>query len=267
MANDEPRPGRLSSARTTSPPRPEPPPDPDVASEESEWLDEWDRGDSRRTISFYHAEGAPYLDDNGKVHQEPPPEEMEDLRRRGLVVPPAILEEIVESVIPIRKPKKASAAALPASTGPSPPRSARAAPEEPRARESGQAFATLPEPPAPRQKPIDLSLAEELAYVALKKVFPDGLRIPIRKEGLADLDVTIKDKDIVIDVNRLFVSDVPRLSVWKITYAYQGEALVVYGRDVKGDIKVHPLRMARFLARIWLEKGRTKKQVLREAKR
>ena len=81
-----------------------------ATSEESEWPEDWEEGASRRTISFYHAEGAPYLDDQGKVHREPPPEELEDLQRRGLVIPPRIVEEIVGSVVPIREVRKTSTA-------------------------------------------------------------------------------------------------------------------------------------------------------------
>jgi len=234
-----------------------------ATSEESEWPEDWEEGASRRTISFYHAEGAPYLDDQGKVHREPPPEELEDLQRRGLVIPPRIVEEIVGSVVPIREVRKTSTAV-----------SVRAAesrsggtlgePEQRRRRESGQGSRGGQEPPSPRlKKPFDISLVEEAASLVLGRLFREGVRIPIRKEGTADLDVIIKGNEIIIDVNRLFF-DTPKLSIWRITLAYQGETLALFGRGVKGDLKIRPLRVARFLARAWLEKRRYDKKSRRE---
>ncbi|HLF06880.1 MAG TPA: hypothetical protein VI893_06905, partial [Thermoplasmata archaeon] len=120
------------------------------------------------------------------------------------------------------------------------------------------------EPPSPRlKKPFDISLVEEAASLVLGRLFREGVRIPIRKEGTADLDVIIKGNEIIIDVNRLFF-DTPKLSIWRITLAYQGETLALFGRGVKGDLKIRPLRVARFLARAWLEKRRYDKKSRRE---
>jgi len=233
------------------------------ASEESEWPEDWEESAARRTISFYHAEGAPYLDDDGKVHAQPPPEELADLQRRGLVVHPTIVEEIVGSVVPIRTQKKASAA-VPVRAAGSRPAKSLATPEERRRRESGEGSRSVLELPSPRlKKPLDLSFVEEIAYFALRKLFHEGVRIPIRKEGTADLDVIIKGKEITIDVNRLFF-DTPKFTIWRFTFAYQGETLAVFGRGVKGDLKIHPLRMARFLVRILLEKRRYDRQLERK---
>jgi len=262
MVDDEPRRGRAFSSKKTPAPGPERPPEPVPAIEESE-PEEWEGGAPRSTISFYHAEGAPYLGDDGKVHARPPPEELEELRRRGPVIPSTIVKEIVESVVPIREEKKTSAAA-PVRAAASRPESTLASPEEGWWRESGQGSRNVQELPSPRPKQkSDLSVAEELAYFVIKRVFREGIRIPIRKEGMADFDVIIKGKEIVIDVNRLFF-DTPKLSVWRITFAYQGETLALFGRGVKGDLKVHPLRLVRFLFRAWLEKRRYDKQPPRE---
>ena len=75
-----------------------------------------------------------------------------------------------------------------------------------------------------------------------------------------DLDVIIKGKELMLDVNQLFL-DGPKLSVWRVTVAYRGEPLLRFGRGVKGDIKIHPIRMARFLTYIWLEKRRLGKRI------
>jgi hypothetical protein len=104
---------------------------------------------------------------------------------------------------------------------------------------------------------------EEIAYLVIKRVFREGVRIPIRKEGAADFDIIIKGKELVIDINQLFF-DTPKLSVWRVTLAYRGEPLMRLGRGVKRDVKVHLLPMAIFLIRMWMEKRRWEKQVRRD---
>jgi hypothetical protein len=120
------------------------------------------------------------------------------------------------------------------------------------------------EPPLPRvKKPFDLSLAEELAYLAMKRVFGEGIKIPIRKEGLADFDVIIKEREVMIDFNEL-PGDAPQLTVWRFTFAFQGEPLAIYGRGVKRDLKIFPLRVTRFLVKAWMSKRRRRKELERQ---
>ena len=262
MANEKSPRRRLISAKKTPAP-PERPPEPAPESDESEWAKEWDGSVVRRTLSFYHAEGAPYLDDDGKLYGQPPAEEVEELEREGLVVPPALVKEIVGSVVPVREVKK-TPAPVPVKAARSHFWRSRTPPEEPEWRGPGPGSGSVQGLPRPRlKKPIDLSIVEQVAYFVMKKVFRDGVKIPIRREGVADLDVIIKDKEVVIDVNQLFF-DTPKLSVWRITVAYQGEALAVFGRGVKGDLKINPFNMARFLARAWLDKRKYDKQLKRE---
>jgi len=237
--------------------------EPVLPSEEPEWPEDWEESAARRTISFYHAEGAPYLDDEGKVHAQPPAEDVEELRRRGLVIPPTIVAEIVGAVVPIREVKKTSVV-VPVRAAESPPERTRTAPDERPPGESEQESGRVQELPSPRPKnPVDFTMMEEIAYLVIKRVFREGVRIPIRKEGAADFDIIIKGKELVIDINRLFF-DTPKLSIWRVTLAYRGEPLVLFGRGVKRDVKVYPLRMAIFLTRMWMEKRRWEKQARRD---
>ncbi len=238
MASVEPRLGR------------EPKSKPILPEKELELDVEWEGGAARRTLSFYHAEGAPYLDTDGKLHSTPPDAEMEELLAQGLVVPPTIVTQLVGEVLPIREESK-SATIYPVR-----------APMTPR---SGRVPGAAKGVPSPGLKaPMDFSLIEELAFLAIKRVFPEGVRIPIRREGIADLDIIIRGKELTIDFNTL-VGEVPRLAVWRVTFAYQGEPLAVWGRGVKGDLKVHPFRILRLLVRLWYDKRKLKKQAARAA--
>ena len=57
------------------------------------------------------------------------------------------------------------------------------------------------------------------------------------------------------------------LAVWRVTFAYQGTPLAVYGRGVKGDLKLFPLPLAKFAIRGMLEKRKRAKQARRQARR
>src|SRR6185295_1221403 len=105
---------------------------------------------------------------------------------------------------------------------------------------------------------FDLGGIEQLAFMALNSVFPGGLTIPIRREGLANFDVTIKGKEILVDVHGP-LADIPALGVWRITFAFEGEPLMIWGRGVKGDLKVFRFRVVRFMVRAWRAKRKRKR--------
>ena len=241
------------------------PADPILEAEEGKLLEEWDGGIARRTISFYHAEGAPYLDNDGKIHPLPPPEELEELQRQGLAVPPTILEAVVGEVVPIRDDAVLTAvypAKAPSSRAKGAGATRQAEParkvEAPKAPREARPSALPALPSTKVKKPADYSGIEELVFLALNSVFPGGVKIPIHREGIADLDVIIKGKDIMIDFQGP-LADAPALTVWRITFAYEGEPLAVYGRGVKGDVKVFKIRVIKFLWRAMVAKRKRKK--------
>lgn len=249
-----------------------PQPDPEPQGELYQDLEEWDGGLAKRTISFYHAEGAPYLDDDGKLHAAPPPEEMAEFLRQGLAVPPTIVEEIVAEVVPIKHENVIDVIyteKAPVKVAVRAEKSEKRAPEAalPGAKvdvavavDKVGPVARLPGTRVNRM--LDLGGIEELAFLALNGVFPGGLTIPVRKEGLANFDVTVKGKEILIDVQGP-LADIPTLSVWRITFAFEGEPLLIWGRGVKGDIKVYRLRVVRFMYRAWRAK-RARKKIARD---
>lgn len=315
MATSEPLKIRLGSSKKDQPVAEQPPAEADEKLEDAPLLEEWDGGKAKRTLSFYHAEGAPYLDDDGNLHPEPPAEELAAMEQQGLAVPPTILEAIVAEVVPIRhenvideiyhaKAPKGAEVRVEAKVH---ERHAGAA-EHVRVKieqglaplersgfikepfpEAAERARTLNEnrrvaaedakvvaaggvvtqeggdPSAPRKtpsnrvkRPFDITGIEQLAFLALNGIFPDGIRIPIRKEGMMDFDVVIKGKEIMIDVKGP-LADVPSLAVWRLTFAFEGEPLAMYGRGVKGDVKVYKLRVLKFIIRASLAKRKRKR--------
>jgi hypothetical protein len=107
------------------------------------------------------------------------------------------------------------------------------------------------EPPEPRSdRPINLASLEIITYALFRTIFGTGVRIPLKKEGVIDADVTIHGKDITINTNELYTV-VPELKVWQITYTHKGKPIMQMGRDVPNGIKLHRWNAFRLGFSIW----------------
>ncbi|MEM0448510.1 MAG: hypothetical protein QW520_01640 [Methanomassiliicoccales archaeon] len=103
----------------------------------------------------------------------------------------------------------------------------------------------------PLKDVLDLNTLEVLSYWMFRLAFGKHLHIPIRKEGLADLDIQVNNRDITINTNQLYFA-FPELVVWHITYSHKGRPIIELGRGVKNGIKVHRLNALRLGLEIWL---------------
>lgn len=105
---------------------------------------------------------------------------------------------------------------------------------------------------------IDIDTLEVAAFALLKVLVGGGLRIPVKREGLVDMDILIKDNDVVFDVNSLQFGE-HRLKVWHLTFAYQGTPIMEVGRGVKNGTRIYKFRAMRLLLTLWAE-GRRRKR-------
>lgn len=117
---------------------------------------------------------------------------------------------------------------------------------------------------------IDLGTAEVLTYALFRAVFGYGVNIPIKREGVVDMDITVKGRDVVIDTHEFFFN-VPDLVVWKVIYAHQGQPIFELGRGVKNGFKVYRLRALKLFLKLWSQsrkavKARAATKVAAEAK-
>ena len=110
---------------------------------------------------------------------------------------------------------------------------------------------------------LDLNALEVAAYWIFRLAFGREAHLPIKREGLMDLDVHVQGKDVVVSTNQIFVS-FPELVIWHITYAHKGRPVVEIGRGVKDGMRVHRLNALRLLFEIWLRgrKGRRGKDAM-----
>ena len=99
-------------------------------------------------------------------------------------------------------------------------------------------------------RPIDLATAEVISYALFRMAFRQGLSIPIKREGMVDMNVTFRGKDILINTNQLFYS-VPELSVWRIVYSHQGKPILEMGRGVKNGMRIYRFNALVFLLQMW----------------
>lgn len=106
---------------------------------------------------------------------------------------------------------------------------------------------------------VDINTLEVVSYWIFRLAFGRELHIPIKKEGLADIDVHISNKDVVVNTNQLYFA-FPELVVWHITYAHRGRPILEIGRGVKKGMKVHRLNTFRLLMEVWMGSRRSERE-------
>jgi hypothetical protein len=106
---------------------------------------------------------------------------------------------------------------------------------------------------------VDINSLEVMSYWIFRLAFGKELHIPIKKEGMADLDVHIHNKDVIVNTNQLYFV-FPELVVWHITYTHKGRPIMEIGRGVKKGLKVHRINAFRLLIEVWMGSKRAEKE-------
>jgi hypothetical protein len=112
-----------------------------------------------------------------------------------------------------------------------------------------------PEPVGPNGRKLNIKTVEVLGQAVFRALFRDGVRIPLKMNGMMDMDLLVQDNNIVLNMNHI-KAEVPQLSVWRITFAYHNKPVIEYGRGVKGDMKIHFGQAFFLFVEIWKEKRR-----------
>ncbi len=115
------------------------------------------------------------------------------------------------------------------------------------------------------KRPIDLGLIEVVSYALFRVAFSKGLSIPIKRDGMVDMDVTVKGKEITINTNQIFFS-VPELNVWHVVYQHKGRPVIELGRGVKNGMVVHRLQALRLALEMWTGSRRINKLKVQQMK-
>ncbi len=187
----------------------------------------WDSNNEGNLSSEYHKEGAPHLHEPKMAMQE-----------KIVQAQKARTEEIQKRDEPV--------------TG-------KAVAEELKISE------THPEGPVDKStiaRPIDLHTIEVISYAAVRALFSQGITIPIKREGIIDMELRVRGNDIIIDTNELFPITIPDLVVWRVIYAYKGKPVAELGRGVKKGLKIHSYRGLVMLLEMW--RGNRRQRIMKK---
>jgi hypothetical protein len=112
-----------------------------------------------------------------------------------------------------------------------------------------------PDPVVPPERTLDTKTVEVLALAVFRTMFRDGIRVPLKMKGKMDMDLVVRDSNVVLNMNQV-QTDVPELAIWRITFAYHGKPVFEYGRGIKNDVKIHLPQAFVLLLAIWQERRR-----------
>ncbi len=117
--------------------------------------------------------------------------------------------------------------------------------------------------PKPLNRTLDTKTIEVLALAVFRTLFGRGIRVPIKREGMVDMDLMVQDNNVVLNLNQVELH-APELLIWRIIFAYQGKPVVEYGRGIKNDMKIHWPQLLILFLNIWRDKRQKKKARIAE---
>ncbi|HVQ00270.1 MAG TPA: hypothetical protein VMT57_02020 [Candidatus Thermoplasmatota archaeon] len=105
---------------------------------------------------------------------------------------------------------------------------------------------------------FDVSTIEMLAYAVSRSLFRSGVQIPLKVKDVMDMDIAVKDTNVILNTNDVSFS-LPPLKIWHIIFSYKGRPVFEYGRGENDTLKIHYGRAFHFLLAMWLGgRGRRK---------
>lgn len=110
---------------------------------------------------------------------------------------------------------------------------------------------------------LDLSTLEMIAYALSRSVFRKGVKIPVKLKDVVDMDVAVKDTDIILNTNDVSF-ELPPLQIWHVVFSYKGKPVFEFGRGVNNNLKIHYRHAFPFLIAMWLG-GRRRRKVREKA--
>ena len=97
---------------------------------------------------------------------------------------------------------------------------------------------------------IDISTVEVLSYAFSRAMFSKGIHIPIKREGIIDMDIAVEDNNIILNTNDVAFAPL-HLDIWRIIFTYKNKPVIELGRGIKKDMKIHYGSALKFLLAMW----------------
>jgi len=112
---------------------------------------------------------------------------------------------------------------------------------------------------------LDISTVEVLTYAFFRAMFGKGIHIPLKKEGVIDMDITVDNNDVILNTNDVsFVP--PQLNIWRLIFTYKNKPIIEFGRGIKRGMKIHYGSALIFLLAMWSGGRKTRKAQEKAAK-
>jgi hypothetical protein len=100
---------------------------------------------------------------------------------------------------------------------------------------------------------IDISTVEVLSYAFFRAMFGKSIHIPLKREGVIDMDIAVEDNNII-------------LNIWRLIFTYKNKPIIEYGRGIKRGMKIHYGSALIFLLAMWSGSRKTRKAQEKSAK-
>ena len=112
---------------------------------------------------------------------------------------------------------------------------------------------------------LDISTVEVITYTFFRAIFGKSVRIPLKREGVIDMDIAVEDNDIILNTNNVsFIP--PELKIWRFIFTYKNKPIIEYGRGTKNGMKIHYASAILFLLAMWSGGRKTRKAQEKAAK-
>ena len=97
-----------------------------------------------------------------------------------------------------------------------------------------------------------------VTYALFRAMFGRGIHVPLKREGVIDMDIAIEDNNIILNTNDVtFIP--PELKIWRLIFTYKNKPIIEYGRGIKRGMKIHYGRAVIFLLAMWSGGRKTRK--------
>jgi hypothetical protein len=112
---------------------------------------------------------------------------------------------------------------------------------------------------------LDISTVEVLTYAFFRAMFGKSIHIPLKREGVIDMDITVDNNDVILNTNDVsFVP--PQLQIWRLIFTYKDKPIIEFGRGIKRGMKIHYGSAIIFLLAMWSGGRKTRKAQEKAAK-
>ena len=112
---------------------------------------------------------------------------------------------------------------------------------------------------------LDISTVEVITYAFFRAMFGKSIHIPLKREGVIDMDITVDDNDVILNTNDVsFVP--PQLNIWRLIFTYKNKPIIEFGRGIKRGMKIHYGSALIFLLAMWSGGRKTRKAQEKAAK-